>query len=98
MNPRAAHFGAEEVDLGKVQFTTELLACIPGEIARRYRVLPIRSFPEKLVLAIADPSDLDAIDSLHNLVQRDLELCVAESWQLDDFIGRLYGKEGNGEV
>jgi len=94
MNPRAAHFGAEEVDLRKVHFTAELLACIPAELARRYRVLPIRSLPDKLLLAIADPSDLDAIDSLPNLVQRDLELCVAESCQLDDFIGRLYGEEG----
>jgi len=94
MNPRAAHFGAEEVDLREVQFTAELLARIPAELARRYRVLPIRSLPDKLFVAIADPSDLDAIDSLHNLVQRDLELCVAESWQLDDFIGRLYGEGG----
>ena len=98
MNPRAAHFDAEEVDLTKVHFTPELLACIPAEAARRYRVLPIRSSADKLLVAIADPSDLDALDSLNDLVQRDLELSVAESWKLDDFIGRLYGKEGNPEA
>jgi len=96
MNPRAAHYGADEVDLRKVAFTPELLACVPPEAARRYRVLPIFSSPGKLRLALADPSDLDAIDSLCHLLHRDLELCVAESGQLDEFIGRLYGQEGSG--
>lgn len=93
MNLRATHFGAEEVNLEEVRFTAELLACVPAEAARRYRVLPIRNSPDKLLVAIADPSDLDAVDSLPDLVQRDLELCVAESGQLDDFIARLYGEE-----
>ena len=94
MNPRAAYFGADEVDLRTVSFTPELLACVPPESARRYRVLPVFSSPAKLRLALADPSDIDAIDSLQHLLRRDLELCVAEGGQLDEFIERLYGREG----
>ena len=94
MNPRAAHFGADEVDLRNVQFTPELLACVPAASARRYRVLPVFSTPDKLRVAVADPADLDAIDSLQHLLRRDLELCVAEQAQLDEFIERLYGREG----
>jgi hypothetical protein len=94
MNPRATHFGAEEVDLRNVPFTPELLASVPPELARRYRVLPIFSSPRNLRLALADPSDLDAIDSLQRLLQRDLELCVAEANQIDEFIEKFYGAEG----
>jgi type II secretory ATPase GspE/PulE/Tfp pilus assembly ATPase PilB-like protein len=94
MNPRAAHFGAEEVDLRNVSFTPELLACVPAESARRYRVLPVFRSREVLGLAVSDPSDLDAIDALSNLLHRDLELCVAEESQLEEFIERLYGGEG----
>lgn len=94
MNPRAEHFGAEEIDLRKVSFTAELLSCVPGKFARRYRVLPISSSPDELLLAIADPSDLDAIETIHQLVGRDVALCVAEAWQLDEFIARLYIEEG----
>ncbi len=93
MNPRAAHFGADEVDLGQVPFTPELLACVPAEFARRYRVVPVLCSPGKLRVAMADPSDLDAIDSLHRLLRRELELCVAEESQLKEFIERLYGRE-----
>lgn len=96
MNPRAAQFGAEEVDLRKVTFTPELLGCVPAEYARRYRVLPVFSSPGKLRLALADPSDLDAIDSLHHLLHCVPELCVAEASQVDEFIERLYGPEGEG--
>jgi hypothetical protein len=94
MSPRAAHFGADEVDLRNISFTPELLACVPAGAARRYRVLPVSSSPSKLRLALADPSDLDAIDSLQHLLRRDLELCVAEASQLDEFIERFYGREG----
>ena len=94
MNPRAMYFGAEEVDLGKVAFTPELLACVPAECARRYRVVPVFSSPGKLRVALADPSDLDTIDSLTQLLRCEVELCVAEVSQLDEFIERLYPSEG----
>ena len=96
MNPQAAHFGAEEVDLREVAFTPELLACVPAECARRYRVLPVFSTPGRLRLALADPADLDVIDSLTHLLRGELELCVAEASQLGEFIERLYGREGRG--
>ncbi len=94
MNPRAAHFGAEEVDLRQVAFSPELLACMPAELARRYRVLPISSSRDKLRIALADPPDLDALDALCHRLRRELELSVAEESQLNEFIERLYGREG----
>ena len=94
MNPRAMHFSAEEVDLRNVSFTAELLGCVPTHLARRYRVLPVFDSPTLLRLAVADLSGLDAIDSLTHLLRRELELCVAEDSQLDEFIRRLYRSEG----
>jgi type IV pilus assembly protein PilB len=94
MNPRAVHFGAMEIDLRDVVFTPELLASIPAELARRCRVLPISISPDEFLVALADPSDLEAIESLHKLLERDVTLCVADASQLDEFIGRLYGEEG----
>jgi hypothetical protein len=47
-----------------------------------------------LRLALANPSNLDAIDFLHSALQRDLELCVADAAQLEEFIERLYRSEG----
>ena len=96
MNPRAEHFGTEEVDLRNIVFTPELLACVPTDIARRHRVLPVKAPRGLLRIALADPADLDAIDSVHKAVQRELELVVADESQIEEFIAKLY-PEGAGE-
>ncbi len=88
---RAREFGGEEVDLKNVHFTEKLVACIPAELARRCRVLPIVDSPDKLQVAVADPTDLESIDLLHKSIHRDIELCVADERQLDEFIAKLYG-------
>jgi hypothetical protein len=90
---RAEHFGARELDLRDVQFTAELLASVPAEHARRYQVLPVSSSPGRLCLALADPSDLVAINATSELIEADLEVCVADAKQLDEFIQRLYRSE-----
>ena len=95
MNPRAAHFGAEEVDLRDIAFNRELLALIPAEFARRHLILPLLDSPDRVVVATADPSDLGAIDALHARLQRVVEICVADESQLHEFIGRLYASEGS---
>ena len=93
MNSRAAHFGAEEVDLRDIAFNRELLALIPAELARRHLILPVLDSPDRVVVAMADPSDLGAIDALHAQLQRVVEICVAGESQLHEFIGRLYSSE-----
>jgi nicotinic acid phosphoribosyltransferase len=83
----------EEVDLKDISFTAELLSCVPGTFARWYRVLPIGTSQHEVLLAMADVSDVNAIETIQQLVGRDVALRVAESWQLDEFIDRLYGEE-----
>jgi hypothetical protein len=86
------HFGPEKIDLREFQFTPELLRCIPADIARCYRVLPVFNFvPGTLCIALDDPSDLDAIDRVSSALHRHLVFCVADSRQLEEFIQRLYG-------
>lgn len=47
-----AEFGAEHIDLSQVQFAPELLACIPAEMAHKYRVLPVFKMTLSLVLRL----------------------------------------------
>src|SRR5205814_6089956 len=92
---RAKHFGAEKIDLTTVEFTEKLLACVPAELARRCRALPVFDGPNNLKVAVTDPSDIGSIDLLHSALHRDLELCVADERQLAEFVERLY-KPGGG--
>jgi type II secretory ATPase GspE/PulE/Tfp pilus assembly ATPase PilB-like protein len=91
----AAHFGTEFVDVATVQFTPSLLRCIPRELARKYRVLPIAESDRRITIAISDPADLSALDGLSSALDREIELCVcvADESQIDSFIQRFYGDE-----
>jgi type IV pilus assembly protein PilB len=88
---RAAEFGAEFVDLATVQFTPDLLRCIPAELARKHRVLPVSESDRCIAIVTSDPSDLNALDGLHSALDRDIELRVADESQIDSFIEQLYG-------
>jgi type IV pilus assembly protein PilB len=92
---RAEHYGLEEVDLTKIAFTPKLLACVPAEVARQCRVLPLFDGPKTLKVVIADPSDVEGIELMRNTIHRDIDLCVADEMQLAEFIRRFYGSEDN---
>src|SRR5438093_1938441 len=61
---KAAHFGAEVVNLSEVKIEDDVIATIPRHIAKKYRVVPVFRHDNNLTVALADPSDLDTIDSL----------------------------------
>jgi type IV pilus assembly protein PilB len=86
-----SNFGAEHIDLSQVQFTPELLRLLPVEMVRKYRVLPVYKAGVNIAIAMADPSDLNAVDQLAHFLNSIIELRVADKDQLDTFILRLYG-------
>ena len=90
-------FGSERIDLSTVNFTPDLLRCVPRHVARKYRALPIFESAGCLGIAIAGPPDLDVMDSLTHLLHRDQTSRVADIEQLDKFIRILYGPPGNAE-
>jgi type IV pilus assembly protein PilB len=93
----SVHFGGKKIDLSTVDFTPDLLRCLPKHLAHRYRALPIFYSAARLGIAVAGPPDLDVIDSLTHLLHRELEFWSADELQLDAFIHRFYGSSDGGE-
>src|SRR2546429_268183 len=90
---RAAEFGPEFVDLATVQFTHDLLRCIPAELVRKYRALPVSESGRYLAVVVSDPSDLPVVDGLCSALDKEIELRVADQSQIDSFIERFYGDD-----
>ena len=65
---KAAQFGAEVVQLSSVQIPDDVIAIIPRHLAKKYRVVPVFKTDGKVAVAIADPSDLNTIDTLTHLL------------------------------
>ena len=90
---KAAHFGAEVVNLGGLKIEDEIIAAIPRHIARKYRVVPVFKHDNTLTVAISDPSDLATIDSLTHLLNSEIVLQVASEPDIEAALSRYYGSQ-----
>lgn len=57
-------YGLPVIDLQQIEIEPQALALVPEEIAHRHKVLPLRIEGDTLVVAMEDPSDIQAIDTL----------------------------------
>ncbi len=95
---KAAHFGAEVVQLSGMKIEDEVIAAIPRHIAKKYRVVPVYKHDGTLTVAIADPSDLATIDSLTHLLHTEIVLQVASEPDIEAALGKYYGGRGDSVV
>ncbi len=91
---KAAHFGAEVVNLAEVTIGDDVISTIPRHVARKYRVVPVFKHENSLTVAIADPSDLDTIDSLTHLLNMEITLQVASEPDLEAALSKYYAERG----
>jgi general secretion pathway protein E/type IV pilus assembly protein PilB len=90
---KAAQFGAEVVHLANLKLEDEVIAIVPRDIAKKYRVIPVFKTEGKVAVAIADPSDLNTIDSLTHLLNAEIELRVASEPDIEAALTKYYGGE-----
>ncbi len=95
---KAAHFGAEVVQLSAMQIEDDVIEAIPRHIAKKYRVVPVYKHEGSLTVAIADPSDLATIDSLTHLLHAEIVLQVASEPDIEAALGKYYGGRGDSVV
>jgi type IV pilus assembly protein PilB len=79
------------IDLSAVVIPPEIIAQISASDARRFKVIPVTFGESGLVLAISDPLDVDTIDSLNFLLQRDLELVCTSPEKIKQALIKYYG-------
>lgn len=91
---KAAQFGAEVVDLADMRIPDEVIAAVNRGIARKYKVMPVSMSSGSIRLAVADPSDLDTLDSLRHILKQEIDFCVATEEALDAALTKYYGGGG----
>ncbi len=78
------------VDLERVKLDPKLLKLIPGEIAMKHQVLPLRRVGRTLTVAMANPTDLGVIDDLKFITRFEIEPVIAGEVTLRKTIEREY--------
>ena len=90
---KAAQFGAEVVQLANMKIEDDVISMVPRDTAKKYRVIPIFRTDDKVAVAIADPSDLNTIDTLHHLLHAEIEIRVASEQDIEAALNKYYGGE-----
>jgi len=79
------------VDLSTTVIPPEVISQIHASDARRFKVIPVGFGETGLVVALGDPLDLDTIDSLSFLLQREIELVCASPEKIQEALIKYYG-------
>ncbi|RMG17669.1 MAG: hypothetical protein D6731_03650 [Planctomycetota bacterium] len=79
---------SEEITADMVDF--EAVEQIPREVLEKHLCLPLRSGGPDLVLAMADPNDLNAIEEVQFLVNRSVEPAVATKHAIRKALNQLH--------
>ncbi len=86
----ADEFNMETVNLADVRVSAEALEVVPFELANRYKVIPLEVDDSEAVLAVFDPLDMDAIDSISHVIKRSITCRVAPLEEIDKAIHQYY--------
>ncbi|MBE7415274.1 MAG: type IV-A pilus assembly ATPase PilB [Deltaproteobacteria bacterium] len=83
-------YGIPTIDLSTQEVDHEVIKLIPEDVARKYQVIPISRTGSTLVVAMADPSNIFAIDDIKFLTGYNVEPLLASDAAIKGAIEKYY--------
>ena len=90
----ARQVGLEFVDLNERTIDGSVAALVSESLARRYQAIPVGWEDGKLVVAMADPSNVFAVDDIRALAGAEVHTVVATASQIIETIERFFRVDG----
>ena len=88
----ASNAAMDFISLDGIEIPPEMIALISSDIARRYRVMPLGlNDLGGVVMAVDDPLNFDALDSVQTVLQRDVEFVCTTKDGLKAALMKHYG-------
>jgi type IV pilus assembly protein PilB len=91
----ARQVGLEFVDLNDRAVDASVSSLVSESLARRYQAIPIGWEDGRLVVAMADPSNVFAVDDIRAIAGAEVRTVVATATQINDTIERFYRMDGD---
>src|SRR5512135_1224032 len=87
----SSQFGVPSINLSHFEIDPNVLKLVPAEVARKYNILPVNKTGATLTIAMADPTNVFAMDDLKFMTGYNVEPVVASEIALQQAIDRSYG-------
>ena len=83
-------YGIPSIDLSSTEIAPEIIKLIPEDVARKYQIIPVSRAGSTLTIAMADPSNIFAIDDVKFLTGYSVETVVASEAAMKGAIEQYY--------
>jgi type IV pilus assembly protein PilB len=87
----ADRYGVPAVDLSELEIDESIIQLVPAEVSRKYTVLPVAKTGAKLTIAMADPTNVFAMDDIKFMTGYTVEPVVASDTALREAIDAYHG-------
>jgi type IV pilus assembly protein PilB len=87
-------YGIQSITLSQLDIDPEVLKLVPEQIARKYEVLPIKRQGNQLTLAMADPTNVFALDDVGFMTNLQVVPVVASQAAIRAAVDRSYDTNG----
>ena len=92
-------YGVPSINLAEFEIDPEVIKLVPREVAEKHQVIPVNRAGASLIVAMADPSNIFAIDDLKFLTGYNIEVVVASDGAIRESIEKYYGgQQGASEL
>jgi type IV pilus assembly protein PilB len=91
-------YGVPSINLDHFEVDPGIIKIIPAETARKYQVLPLSRSGATLTIAMADPTNVFAMDDIKFMTGYNVEPVVASESALEDSIDKYYGSNRSLEL
>ncbi len=87
----AEEFGLETIDLESYTIPPDAAELVSSQVARQYHIVPVMIRDGVLIIAMSDPTDMETLDSLRYLLNRDVEAMIAPASQIKKLLDSDFG-------
>ena len=86
----ANQFGMEFISLSGLDIEQEVIDLVPGDVARRYKIVPLYKNENTITVALSDPLDVETLDSLRYVLRTGVEPNVATPEEIEAALNHYY--------
>ena len=83
-------YGVPAVNLAEFEVEPEVIALVPKEMARKHQVIAMSRVDNSLIVAMADPSNIVALDDLKFLTNYNIDVVVASEAAIAEALAKYY--------
>jgi len=95
---RALQLDVAYVNVQDHQLSPEIVGLVSASVARSYRLIPVERAQDKVIIAMVNPLDVEAIDLVQFEAKGRVEPALATEWRIMEAIDRQYGSYGTDDL